>query len=114
MSICWFSKPLGDGIWAYSLTDQVRDAFEPLFVLAGRPLDMAVFTRHESDGRLQCEVIAYFPRRPPLWRMCSMPCRAKNRRVTTWICWRAIRAAGLCFSRMMDKKWLHHTAHLFE
>ena len=60
MSISWFSKPLGDGVWAYSLTDQVRDAFEPLFVLAGRPLNMAVFTRHESDGRLQCEVIAYF------------------------------------------------------
>lgn len=60
MSVSWFSKPLGDGLWAYSLMDQVKDAFEPLFVLAGRPLDMAVFTRHESEGRLQCEVVAYF------------------------------------------------------
>jgi len=60
MSISWCSKNLGDGIWAYSLTDQIRDTFEPLFVLAGRPLDMAVFTRHESDGRLQCDVMAYF------------------------------------------------------
>lgn len=56
----WFSKALGDGIWAYSQKDKVKDTFAPLFVLAGRPVEMAVFTRHESDGRLQCEVIAYF------------------------------------------------------
>ena len=56
----WFSKALGDGIWAYSQKDKVKDTFAPLFVLAGRPLEMAVFTRHESEGRLQCEVMAYF------------------------------------------------------
>lgn len=60
MGCPWFSKPLGDGLWAYSLTDPIRDAFDPLFVRAGQPPDMAVFTRHESEGRLQCEVIAYF------------------------------------------------------
>ncbi|MFZ2388322.1 MAG: hypothetical protein WAW69_11030 [Polaromonas sp.] len=60
MSASWFSKPLGDGVWAYSLTDQIKDSFRPLFVLAGRPVDMAVFTRHESEGRLHCEVVAYF------------------------------------------------------
>lgn len=60
MSTPWFSKALGDGVWAYSKTDQIKDLFQPLFVLAGRPLDMAVFTRHESEGRLHCEVIAYF------------------------------------------------------
>lgn len=60
MSPVWFSKPLGDGVWAYSKTDQIKDLFDPLFVLAGRPMDMAVFTRHESEGRLHCEVIAYF------------------------------------------------------
>lgn len=60
MSVPWFSKQLGDGVWAYSLTDQIRDSFQPLFVLAGRPVDMAVFTRHESEGRLHCEVVAYF------------------------------------------------------
>ena len=60
MSTPWFSKALGDGVWAYSKTDHVKDVFEPLYVLAGRPIDMAVFTRHESEGRLQCEVVAYF------------------------------------------------------
>ncbi|MGH8849225.1 MAG: hypothetical protein ACREXG_11025 [Polaromonas sp.] len=56
----WFSRPLGDGVWAFTLTDQIKDAFSPLFVLSGRPVEMAVFTRHESEGRLQCEVVAYF------------------------------------------------------
>ncbi|MEO5660930.1 MAG: hypothetical protein ABIQ90_14205, partial [Polaromonas sp.] len=60
MNADWFSKSLGDGLWAYSLTDQIREFFEPVFALAGRPVEMAVFTRYESEGRLQCEVIAYF------------------------------------------------------
>ncbi|MDB5778570.1 MAG: hypothetical protein JWP93_935 [Polaromonas sp.] len=60
MTAHWFSKNLGDGLWAFSLIDQIRDAFEPLFGQAGRPADMAVFTRYESEGRLQCEVVAYF------------------------------------------------------
>ena len=60
MNARWFSLPLGDGLWAYSLKEQIRESFDPVFVLAGRPMEMAVFTRHESEGRLQCEVIAYF------------------------------------------------------
>lgn len=56
----WFSKQLGDGVWSLPLTDQVEDLFSPLFANAGRPVGMAVFTRHESKGRLQCEVVAYF------------------------------------------------------
>lgn len=30
------------------------------FVAAGKPPGMAVFTRPESEGRLHCEVMAYF------------------------------------------------------
>lgn len=40
--------------------DEIKAAFRPLFVAAGEPSDMAVFTRLESEGRLHCEVIAYF------------------------------------------------------
>ncbi len=39
---------------------QIEELFLPLFALAGKPAEMAVFTRHESEGRLHCEVIAYF------------------------------------------------------
>lgn len=56
----WFSKQLGDGVLAFSSKDQILDMFPTLFEAAGRPADMAVFTRHELEGRLQCEVVAYF------------------------------------------------------
>ncbi len=56
----WFSQPLGDGVWAYGPKEQICMQFAPLFDAAGGPVDMAVFTRHELEGRLQCEVIAYF------------------------------------------------------
>jgi hypothetical protein len=56
----WHSITLGDGIWAPTLSRQIEEEFCPLFNEAGKPVEMAVFTRHESEGRLHCEVIAYF------------------------------------------------------
>lgn len=56
----WFIKQLGDGILTYEIIDKVQEMFPILFNAAGRPADMAVFTRHELEGRLHCEVTAYF------------------------------------------------------
>ena len=56
----WYSIPLGDGMWAPTLSAQIEETFLPLFGEAGKPVDMAIFTRNESEGRLHCEVIAYF------------------------------------------------------
>ncbi len=56
----WYSQPLGDGVLAFEPKEDLRAQFAPLFEAAGKPVDMAVFTRHELEGRLQCEVIAYF------------------------------------------------------
>jgi hypothetical protein len=56
----WYSKPLGDGIMAAMPSAEIEEIFLPLFESAGKPVDMAVFTRYESEGRLHCEVIAYF------------------------------------------------------
>ena len=56
----WYALALGDGMWAPALTAQIEETFLPLFGEAGQPVDMAVFTRSESEGRLHCEVIAYF------------------------------------------------------
>ena len=56
----WFLQQLGDGAWAFAPKEEIRDQFAPLFAAAGQPADMAVFTRHELEGRLQCEVVAYF------------------------------------------------------
>ena len=56
----WYSKVLGDAIMASMPSDEIEAAFQPLFIAAGKPLNMAVFTRQESEGRLHCEVTAYF------------------------------------------------------
>jgi hypothetical protein len=39
---------------------EIEEAFLPAFTAAGDPPEMAIFTRPESEGRLHCEVIAYF------------------------------------------------------
>ena len=77
----WYSVTLGDGMWAPVVSAQIEEAFRPLFAKAGKPIDMAVFTRSTSEGRLHCEVIAYFS--PAAGRIaknfdaqsCTMPTR---------------------------------------
>jgi hypothetical protein len=56
----WHSANLGDAIMAVTLTAEIENLFQNVFAAAGKPPDMAVFTRLESEGRLHCEVIAYF------------------------------------------------------
>ena len=56
---CWYSMSLGDGMWADGAAEEIAPSFQPCFEAANRPPAMAVFTRHE-EGRLHCEVIAYF------------------------------------------------------
>ena len=56
----WYSVSLGDGMWAPVLFAQIEEIFGAQFDAAGKPVEMAVFTRSETEGRLHCEVIAYF------------------------------------------------------
>jgi hypothetical protein len=56
----WYSLSLGDGMMASMPAAQIEEVFLRSFSAAGRPAAMAVFTRPESEGRLHCEVIAYF------------------------------------------------------
>ncbi len=56
----WYSVSLGDGIMAAAPSDEIEKAFLQAFDTAGKPSEMAVFTRLESEGRLHCEMIAYF------------------------------------------------------
>lgn len=56
----WYFATLGDGMWAPTLSTQIEKEFLAAFDAAGKPADMVVFTRNESEGRLHCEVIAYF------------------------------------------------------
>jgi hypothetical protein len=56
----WYSISLGDGIMATTPLDEIEKIFLQTFITAEKPLNMAVFTRLESESRLHCEVIAYF------------------------------------------------------
>ncbi len=56
----WYSLPLGDGMTASDPSDTICSLFQPRFEAAGSPAGMAVFTCFDSEGRLQCDVTAYF------------------------------------------------------
>lgn len=56
----WYSISLGDGMMAGTPSVEIEGLFMQKFAAAGRPPKMAVFTRPESEGRLHCEVMAYF------------------------------------------------------
>ena len=60
MNKTWFSKNLGDAMLASLLLDDLEKSFQCEYTKANIPKDMALFTRHESEGRLHCEVVAYF------------------------------------------------------
>jgi hypothetical protein len=56
----WYILSLGDGMTSGALATEIEEAFSKLFTMSKRPLEMAVFTRPESEHRLHCEVMAYF------------------------------------------------------
>jgi hypothetical protein len=56
----WYALSLGDGVMASGPSAEIEERFLPFFAAAGKPPEMAVYTRPESENRLYCEVIAYF------------------------------------------------------
>ena len=56
----WYSLSLGDGITAVAPSAEIEAEFERLYPASTQSPEIAVFTRLESEGRLHCEVIAYF------------------------------------------------------
>ena len=56
----WHTKNLGDAMLAGELLDAVKALFLAEYEKAGQLRDMAMFIRHESEGRLHCEVKIYF------------------------------------------------------
>lgn len=61
--------------------DQIRASYAALYEGVERRQSAAVFIRHESEGRLHCEVIAYFS--PAAFRLAeafdAVPCRRPSR-----------------------------------
>jgi hypothetical protein len=59
---------------------RIEEKFSAVYAKKKSPHDMAVFTRHDSEGRLHCEVMAYFsPAAAEVARLfravpCNKPC----------------------------------------
>lgn len=56
----WFLKNLGDAMLACEPLGHLEKCFLSTYANADSPNEMAVFIRHESEGRLHCEVKVYF------------------------------------------------------
>ncbi len=56
----WYSIGLGDGMLAIEPSEEIKELFSEAYSAKGMPPEIAVFTRYESEGRLHCEVVAYF------------------------------------------------------
>ncbi|MEJ2454163.1 MAG: hypothetical protein P8103_08420 [Candidatus Thiodiazotropha sp.] len=56
----WFRKELGDATLAWEVLERIKHSFESVYRTAGEPEDMAIFIRHESEGRLHCQAVLYF------------------------------------------------------
>lgn len=56
----WFVKNLGDAMLATDALHEAQALFSKRYQRDGAPTDMAIFSRHESEGRLHCELKLYF------------------------------------------------------
>lgn len=56
----WFQKNLGDAMLAYDQQGEIENRLRAAYEDAENADGMVAFTRHESEGRLHCEVIIYF------------------------------------------------------
>ena len=56
----WFLKNLGDAMLAGNQQDRIKQLLLSAYSATDSPREMAAFIRHESDGRLHCEVKIFF------------------------------------------------------
>jgi len=56
----WFHLNLGDALLAGGPLARVEQGFAALYAAPGTGAGAAVFSRHESEGRLHCELNVYF------------------------------------------------------
>jgi len=56
----WFAKSMGDAMLAWDSLNRIETLYTSLYGEADGCCNIAVFIRHESEGRLHCEVMAYF------------------------------------------------------
>jgi hypothetical protein len=60
MMSAWFTKNFGDAMLAGEALAQLEELFLSVYGKSDSANKIAIFIRHESEGRLHCEVKAYF------------------------------------------------------
>jgi len=56
---CWFTSNLGDAMLAGESLEHIKELFLAEYEMDNSSKDQALFIRHESEGRLHCEVKIY-------------------------------------------------------
>lgn len=56
----WFYKNLGDAMMAFEPLAEIENRFQSTYQVAPCAKEVAVFMRHNAEGRLHCEVEVYF------------------------------------------------------
>jgi len=75
----WYRLVLDDALTAWDEVESLREDCQAAWRAAAEPDGMAVFLRHESEGRLHCRAVLYFtPGAAPLAlryaaRVCARP-----------------------------------------
>ncbi len=57
---CWFTSNLGDAMLAGEPSEHIKELFLSEYPKNNSSSEHALFIRHESEGRLHCEVKVYF------------------------------------------------------
>ncbi len=57
---CWFTSNLGDAMLAGESLEHIKELFLAAYETNDSRRERALFVRHESEGRLHCEVKVYF------------------------------------------------------
>jgi hypothetical protein len=70
----WFGKNLGDAMLTWEQLDHIENLSASVNGKAKRRQNAAVFYRHESEGRLHCEVCAYFSPAAVELARAAVPC----------------------------------------
>jgi hypothetical protein len=61
MNQCWYALNLGDAMLAGPELDRIINLFQTPSVGHQHSDNQALFIRHESEGRLHCDAVVYFP-----------------------------------------------------
>lgn len=56
----WYRLNLGAADFADAAKERIASQVRSDWEAAGHPHELAAYTRHESEGRLHCELIVYF------------------------------------------------------